>query len=134
MTVKSIYDPSGLRFHSKKEKAHEGESAPCSFTFKCSWYFADQFIRQHEKEQLRKLKADVFDLIPSFVNVILTLYLPRSTKRRLNLCVCPGLNPNSDTSPFKFLGHAGEGARSTCQARQELDTTVGRYFSLVHSS
>jgi len=79
-------------------------------TFKCSWYFADQFIRQHEKEQLRKLKADVFDLIPSFSNVILTSYLPRSTKRRLNSCVCPDLNPNSDTNPFEFLGHAGEGA------------------------
>ena len=78
-------------------------------TLECSRYFADQFIRQHEKEQLLKLKADVFDLIPSLPNVILTLYLPRSTKRRLNLCVCPDLNPNSDTSPFKLLGHAGEG-------------------------
>lgn len=64
-------------------------SLPLVLTLQCSWYFADQFIRQQEKEQLRKLRADVVDLFPSPSDVILTPYLPRSTKRRLNLCVCP---------------------------------------------
>ncbi|KAL9710524.1 hypothetical protein Ac2012v2_006058 [Leucoagaricus gongylophorus] len=68
---------------SKKERAHE-----------------DQFIRQHEQEQLRKLKADVLDLLPPLSNVILTSYLPRSTRKRLNSCVCLSLTSNSNISPF----------------------------------
>lgn len=69
-------------------------------TCKCLSNLVDQFIRQHEQEQLRKLKADVLDLLPPLSNVILTSYLPRSTRKRLNSCVCLSLTSNSNISPF----------------------------------
>jgi len=69
-------------------------------TCKCLSNLVDQFIRQHEQEQLRKLKADVLDLLPPLSNVILTSYLPRSTRKRLNSCVCLSLTSNSNTNPF----------------------------------